>query len=129
MHVGRNNQLFEYTMNSKKLKVVSEEKDIGIKIHQSLKPSKYCIEAVRTAGGILTQKAKSFHYRDLVMFLNLYKTYVRYHLEFAVPARNPWTEKDKELLENVQIKAVKMISGLKGKMYPEKLRELNLLSV
>ena len=33
------------------------------------------------------------------------------------------------LLENVQIRAVKMISGLKGKTYQEKLRELNLMSL
>ena len=129
MHVGRGNQLYEYTMNNEKLKVVSEEKDIGVKIHQSLKPSSHCIEAARTANGVLTQITKSFHYRDKVTFLNLYKTYVRCHLEFSVPAWNPWLEKDKELLENVQVRAIRMISGLKGSTYTERLSELNLMSL
>ena len=60
------------------------------------------------------------------MFLRLYKQYVRPHLEFAVPAWSPWTVTDSECLERVQIKAVKMVSGLRGKTYDERLEELNL---
>ena len=44
--------------------------------------------------------------------MKLYKQYVRPHLEFAVTAWSPWTEADKECLEKVQRRAVKMISGL-----------------
>ena len=36
---------------------------------------------------------------------------------------------DIDALENVQIKAVNMISGLKGKSYQEKLKELNMQSL
>jgi hypothetical protein len=36
------------------------------------------------------------------MFVNLYKQYVRPHLEFAIQAWSPWTQQDKEELERVQ---------------------------
>jgi ribonuclease P/MRP protein subunit RPP40 len=37
-----------------------------------------------------------------------------------------WTEGDRNCLEKVQQRAVKMISGLKSNIYKERLRELNL---
>lgn len=129
MHVGKKNPSFEYTMNGLKLKSTEQEKDIGVLIHDSLKPSRHCAESARKANGILTQISKSFHYRDKVTFLNLYKTYVRCHLESSVPAWNPWSAQDKEVIEKVQIRAVNMISGLKGSTYPEKLAELKLMTL
>ena len=47
-------------------------------------------------------------------------------MEFASPAWSPWLEGDKKKLEAVQERAIKMISGLKGKTYEEKCRELGL---
>ena len=59
-------------------------------------------------------------------FVKLYKQYVRPHLEFAVTAWSPWSEADKECLEKVQKRAVKMISGLASRDYNERLAELGL---
>ena len=50
-------------------------------------------------------------------------------LEFGSPVWNPWLIADKECIEKVQIKAVNSISGLKGKSYAEKLKEINLMSL
>jgi hypothetical protein len=126
MHIGRNNPQYEYFMNGTKLSVVDEEKDVGVVIHKSLKPARQCKRAAATATGVLMQLAKCFHYRDRYIFLQLYKQYVRPHLEFATPAWAPWLQSDVQMLEKVQEKAVKMISGLKGGDYVEKCRELNL---
>ena len=70
--------------------------------------------------------SRAFHYRDKRTFIQLYKQYVRPHLEFAVPAWSPWLVGDKELLEKVQERAVRMVSGLKGNTYQERLKELNM---
>jgi hypothetical protein len=126
MHIGRNNPQYEYYMNGTKLSVVDEEKDVGVLIHKSLKPARQCERAAATATGVLMQLAKCFHYRDRYIFLQLYKQYVRPHLEFSTPAWAPWLQSDIQVLEKVQEKAVKMISGLKGGDYAEKCRELNL---
>ena len=61
--------------------------------------------------------------------MDLYKQYVRPHLEFAVPAWSPWTQGDIETLERVQRRAVRMVSGLQGTSYQEKLKEMGLLSL
>ena len=55
--------------------------------------------------------------------------FVRCHLEFAGPAWCPWNQHDIEILEKVQIRAINMISGLKGQTYQEKLKELGIQSL
>jgi hypothetical protein len=86
MHVGRNNQGFDYYMNGVKLTVVEEEKDVGITVQNNLKPAKHCQRVAATAMEVLKQLAKNFHYRDKKIFLKLYMQYVRPHVEFATPA-------------------------------------------
>ena len=116
-------------MNGIKLTESNEEKDLGVLINKSLKPASQCSEAARKANIILGSISRAFHYRDRYVFVNLYKTYVRPHLEFCTAAWSPWTEADSNCLELVQKRAVRMISGLTGKTYMEKLIELKLLSL
>ena len=54
---------------------------------------------------------------------------MRPHLEFSVAAWAPWTQENCEILERVQKRAVKVVSGLKGQSYEERLRELELASL
>jgi hypothetical protein len=54
---------------------------------------------------------------------------VRPHLEFASQAWNPSYQKDIEMLEKVQQRALKMVSGLTGSTYKEKLQELGMDSL
>ena len=58
--------------------------------------------------------------------MKLYKQYLRPHLEFAVTAWSPWSVADKESLERVQRRAVKMISGLTSNDYYKRLAELSM---
>jgi hypothetical protein len=92
----------------------------------ALKPSGQCTRAANTARGVLGQVTRAFHYRDRHVFIQLYKQYVRPNLEFAAPARSPWLVGDIKALEDVQIQAVKMVSGLKSKDYHERLAELGI---
>ena len=54
--------------------------------------------------------------------------YVRPHLQYCSSAWAPFTVADKEVLENVQKRAVKMISGLQG-TYEEKLKSVGLVTL
>ena len=54
----------------------------------------------------------------------LYPTFVRPHLEFASAAWNNMSAGDAEKLESVQHKATKMVQGLKGYSYYDRLRIL-----
>jgi hypothetical protein len=129
MHLGKDNQQHTYTMLGESLSTTTKERDVGVMVDNTLKPAEQCKIAASRAQTVLTQISKTFHYRDRKIFLNLYKQYVRPHLEFAVSAWSPWMTKDKDMLEKVQKRAVAMISGLQGRTYNEKLKELEILSL
>ena len=64
LHIGRNNNHFKYYLNNIELKSVTEEKDIGVITHASLKPSVQCSNAEKKANFVLSQISRTFHYRD-----------------------------------------------------------------
>ena len=128
-HIGRTNPKSTYTMKGVNLTPTDSERDIGVKVHNSLRPSLQCSEAAQRGNAVLGQISRAFHYRDRKTFIQLYKQYVRPHLEFAITAWSPWTQADIQTLQKVQQRAVKMVSGLRGSTYEERLRELQLLSL
>ena len=118
--------MFDYSLNGTHIESSTCEKDIGVYITHDLKPSTHCSKAASKANAVLGIMARNFHYRDKKVWIKLYKTYVRPHLEFASPAWNPWLSKDIKVLEKVQERAVKMCSGLQSPTYEGKLLELGL---
>ena len=54
---------------------------------------------------------------------------MRPHLEFAVQAWAPWQRGEIDLLESVQKKMVKEVTGLKGVSYEDRLTELGMESL
>jgi hypothetical protein len=126
MHIGANNPGYDDYMRGTKLGTTDEERDIGVTITKNLMPSAQSSKAAGRATAVLGQIRRNFHYHDRHTFLKLYKQYVCSHLEFAVPAWSPWLQGDKDTLERVQEKVVKMVNGLQGATYQEKLRELGL---
>ncbi len=126
MHIGVRNPGYEYFMGGTKLDTTKEERDIGVMVSSSLKPGAQYSKTASTAEVVLGQISRAFHYRDRHTFVNLYKQYVRPHLEFAVQA---WTQHDKDLLEKVQKRAVAMVSGLQGTTCEERLGELGMTTL
>ena len=129
MHVGHNNPRYQYSMKGDVLKETTEEVDIGVTVAANLKPGAQCRKAARTAQTVLAQLSRAFHFRDRNVFMRLYTTYVRPHLEFSVPAWSPSAQMDIDCLEKVQKRAVGMVSGLKGGTYAEKLLELGMVTL
>ena len=70
--------------------------------------------------------AKAFHFQDHRHWVKLYKMYVRPHLDYNVQPWSPWNVADNDLLEAVQKRAVRMVSGLQGSSYEDRLYELGL---
>jgi hypothetical protein len=129
MHLGYNNPGHSYSMNNQQLSVTEEERDIGVCVARTLKPSAQCSQTARAAQSVLSQLTRAFHYRDRHVFKRLYVQYVRPHVEFTSVAWSPWLEADKAVLEKIQQRAVSIISGLKGATYEGKLAELGLTSL
>ena len=61
--------------------------------------------------------------------LPLYKSIVRPHLDYCAQAWRPHYRKDIDKLEKVQKRATKMIEGLEGYSYSDRLRILSLTTL
>ena len=134
IHFGKNNHQFNYTMGGhapggQVLEKTTEEKDVGVMVSKNLKPSAQCVKAAKKANQVLGQMSRGLHYRDKHTWIRLYKQYVLPHMDYCSQAWSPWFQKDIELLESVQARAVRMVSGLKSKTYPERLKEVGLTSL
>ena len=67
---------------------------------------------------------RSFTYIDKAMFLNLYKSLVRPHLEYATLVWSPMYKKDSITLENVQRRATRLVNSLSIRTYEDRLKIL-----
>ena len=129
MHLERKNRGYEYEMGDRKLRTTEEEKDLGVIIQQSVKPSRQCQEAATKANKVLGQIKRTVISIDKNIFLSLYKTLVKPHLEYCVQVWSPYTKKDKEVLEKVQRRAIKMIRGFGKLTYEERLLNCGLTTL
>ena len=107
-------------MDGEELGETKVEKDLGV-----MKPGVQVAAADKKVNQILGQILRAFSFRDKVHFVRLFTSRVRCHLEYAVQSWNPWLEKDIEVLESVQRRAVRQVRGLSGS-YEEKLQQCGL---
>ena len=54
----------------------------------------------------------------------LYTSFIRPHLEYAQPVWSPHLRKHIKMLKNVQIRATKLVDGMKNLEHTERLKEL-----
>ena len=130
MHLGRGgNPGHVYRMGDSLLENTTAEKDIGVTVQDTLKPSLHCAKAAAKANSVLGQISRAVLYRDSNTFVRLYLVYVRPVLEYCIQAVGPYHEADKLCLEKVQMRAVRMVSNIKKGTYEEKLKALNLTTL
>src|SRR6218665_1168216 len=113
MHMGKRNQELSCEVGDKVLKVSEEERDFGVIMHRSAKPSRQCAEASKKAYSTLGMIRRTIVTRDKDTILRLYKTLLRSQLEYCIQVWSPYLKQDMEKLEKVQRRATKMIQGYK----------------
>nr|VZI05818.1 unnamed protein product [Spirometra erinaceieuropaei] len=100
-----------YRLTGKPLQEVDAQKDLSVWITTSLKPSQQCSKVAKSAMSMLYLVKRAFSSFDEDCFAKVFQTFVRPHLEFAIQALRPWTAKDLDILEKVQRRATKLVSG------------------
>ena len=86
-------------------------------------------QAVATANRILGMLKWTFTKLSSELFVFLYKTYVRLHLEYCIQVWCPYLTCDIDKLENVQRRATKLVTELANLLYESRLREFGLYSL
>lgn len=127
LHVGNNNQQFDYYLGNNLIKTSNKERDLGVIVDNSCKFSEQCRMAASAANKLLGLIKRSIEYKNKDTIVRLYKALVRPKLEYCIQAWCPYLKKDVAVLERVQKRATRMISGLHNLSYSDRLKECKLL--
>ena len=132
MHVAKStgaNYTMETLGSTVELTKTDFEKDLGVWVTSSLKPSLHCDKAAAAATRILGMLKRTFTKFSKELFIFLYKTYVRPQLEYCVQLWCPYLAQDIDTLENVQRWATKLVNELVKLPYESRLRKFGLYSL
>ena len=119
MHFGFENEGMVVRLGEKVLGVHKNERDLGNIIQIDLKVDKQCSKAANEAN---KGKAKK-------VTVPLYKSIVRPHLDYCVQAWIQHYRKDMNKLEKVQMRATRMVEGLREDSYEDRLKILRFTTL
>ena len=108
------------------LSLEDSECDLGILFKKNLKFDEHIDKVVNKVNRISGLIRRKFTHIDKSTFLTLYKSLVRSHLDYGNLIYYPTTKKCKQILENAQRRATRLVPELRGMFYEERLMELNL---
>ncbi len=135
MHIGKNNRETKYYLHSPDdsasvytIDKTISERDLGIQIDNRISFEEQTSKAVGKENNMIGLLKRTFTTRDTKIWGKLYKTYIRPHLEFAVPVWNPYRQKNIDKLEKVQRRETKIPTQFRNRPYCERLKTMGLTS-
>ena len=130
MRIGRADTTEKYSMNTSSGKTdlvkVNEEKDLGILIDDDLKWTAHISQAAAKGNQLLGLIKRTFVHRDRHLMKVLITSVVRPHLEYGNTIWSPLYKKDIKALEKVQQRATRLVRGLEGMTYEDRLRTMEM---
>ena len=135
MHLGRNNEKADYNLIDRDtgmrrdLEETDCERDLGVLISSDMSRRKQVLAAVAKANRVLGMLQNTFIVRDSDVWVALYVSLVRPHLDYAVQVWNPYQIGEKKLIEKVQERALNVPFEFRGMSYEEKLAKLKLTTL
>ena len=112
------------------LKNSAGEKDLGVLLDSELEFSQHIRAATSKANSVIGMLKNAFVSRDVELWIKLYVSLVRPHLEYAVSVWKPRLRRDIDALERVQKRVLRIpheLRALSG--YKERLRVVGLTSL
>ena len=117
---------YRYSICGKEMDHVFEEKDLGVVIDSGVTFEEHILSKVNIANAMVGLIRRTFSYLDPKMFRMLFTAFVRPHLEYAVAVWSPHLKKHVDMIENVQMRATKLVDGFGKLTYRERLEKLKL---
>ena len=102
------------------------EKDLGVNIDDRLTFKEHIGVITKKANKILGVIRRCFTNLNKDVFVPLYTSLVRSHLEYAQAAWSPHNKGDVRKLEQIQRRATRLVNGTNGMSYSERLRFLDI---
>ena len=115
-----------YVVYNNEIEHVFDEKGLGVTIDSELKFDEHIAKKFRVANTIVGQIRRSFSYLDCDTFRRIYTAFVRSHLEYGQTIWSPYLLRNINAVENVQVRATKLVDGLGKLEYSERLKRLNI---
>ena len=127
----RHNQVHpcEYYLQGAQLRCVNVHRDLGVMVDTTLRFHDHVRVSVQKAGGLANNMLRSTVCQCPDFMTTLFVTHIRPLIDYASCVWNTGYLEDSRLLESVQRRWTKKISGLEDRPYGERLRELQLFSI
>ena len=133
LHIGKNNPRRDYVLNDCKLPQVDSEKDLGLHTTNLLNWSLHIQKSINKAKSVIGWISRNLISRKKEVILNVYKSFVRPHLEYSVQIWNlPATHgnwKTIKDIESVQREMTRMVDNIGLLPYRERLDTLGLTTL
>ena len=129
LHAGHGNTGVNYEMGGTILCKTVKEKDLGVTMNANMKVSEQCRIAASKGNQFLGMIRRNITYKEKGLIVPLYKAIVRPHLEYCIQAWRPYLRKDIDILEKVQRRTTKLITGLRDLSYDDRLKECGLTTL
>ena len=124
---------YSYNMRSTEgnvvLEHIEEEKDLGIIFQENLSFDSHIHQRIKKANSMMGLIRRVFSFLDAKCFCYLYTAFVRSLLESSQAVWFPSRPTLVKHIEEVQIRATKLVDGFKDIDYEERLRKLKLPSL
>ena len=119
----------QYSMNQSQLKTVSSHKDLGVVVDSDLKFHGHIRDVTHKAGGLAQNLLRSTVCRSPVFMITLFTTHVRPIIDYCSCVWNTGFIQDIRVLEGIQRRWTKHVSGLGDMDYGQRLKFLGLFSI
>ena len=117
---------YPYSLGGQILEHIDAEKDLGVLVDELMTFKEHIYTKVKKAQSMMGLIRRVFAHLGPLTFRPIYTAMVRSHLEYAQAVWSPHLKTLSNIIEDVQIRATKLVEGCGHLSYEERLTKLKL---